>query len=159
MEWSNLPLRNKDEWKWQHKFIPLFFFFVGLFSREQKRKFYERYYTTIGGVIYCPGNKDDVKNNPQKYEAILRHELVHIQDNELQPWKFKLTYVFSRKWRAYWEYRGYEQNMRVEYERTGKVSDLTLLAIGEIFKGPMYFWMDRDPMPKLTAIRDKIYRE
>lgn len=152
-----LEIRDKGNWRKRDVYIPIFIWLVGLFSRSFKQRFYNEYFTTSGDVVYCPGCADDVLARPAAYEAVLRHEAAHVRDWKAYGVKFSLTYALSRKWRAYWEYRGYMQNMLVEYERSGKISDLKMLWLKDVFSGPMYFWMDTDPMPTLTKIRDDIY--
>ena len=156
MKTLNVEFRKKgeDPWRGWHKIVPIFFFIVGIFSRSSKRQFY-RMWTVLNNIIYCP-DPERVLSNLNHYTGIIRHEMVHIMDDMAHPVKFKLGYVLSRKRRAFYEYRGYTQDMIFEFQRTGEVSDRTIERLARLFRGPAYFWMHRKPMPVLEAIRDAI---
>jgi len=62
--------------------------------------------------------------------------------------------------RAFWEFRGYEMDMAVEYLQTGRVSDGNIRWMVGVFSGPMYWFML--PIPPLVQWilerkRDKLY--
>jgi len=111
--------------------------------------FMSEYTTTIVTWIYMPKGLIDTSDG---YE-VLRHEAVHISDcvrSGILP--FVLSYVLLLPsivtMRAYWELRGYRETMRVEWERTGDISDDTIIWIAKRFTGSDYLWML--PFPRLV---------
>ena len=111
-------------------------------------RFMEDYTTVLVTRVYMPRR---LIGTADGYE-VLRHEAVHIRDclaTGVLP--FVLSYVLLLPtvltFRAFWEYRGYRETMKVELERTGTVSDETIDWIARRFTGPDYLWMF--PFPKL----------
>ncbi len=103
---ENITLRDdKSDWKkpfkkiplkdWWHLFLPLWFWFLGLFVKGYGY-WLNHGYTTVGGVVYCP-NLAGVLSNPERYEAILRHERVHILDRRKAAIKYIVTYLLCAK--------------------------------------------------------------
>jgi hypothetical protein len=85
----------------------------------------------------------------------LRHELVHARDQKKwSPILFGLTYYvlplpFVFAGRAFWEWRGYRETIRAEFEATGAVRPYTIDRIVRAFCGPApYAWMF--PFPKVV---------
>lgn len=141
---DGMEIRPKDDWKGWHKIVPAFFFLWGLINELRHRDFYSNYYTTVGYCIYVPVFKyeDFIKKPPQ---SIIRHEYVHWMDNDNHPIFFKLSYVFSKKWRAHWEKRAFVQNMILDKERYGHVTNHIKQYIKKKFvKGSIYL-IDMDP--------------
>lgn len=151
---NNIEIRKKGDWKWYHTPVPVFFFLVGIFNPQAKEDFYERFYTMLPGALYVPEKKyDDLLKLPWLHMATLRHELVHDRDYKEGKIKYLLGYAFVKKMRAYFERRGYTQNMIVEFERTGAISNRTVDFIVRQFTGPTYFHMDKDAAVKIEEIR------
>ena len=150
---------EKGEWQsWHHYIIPIFMWVVGFFNPSFKSWFYNSAVNVFGSTIYMP-DLERFEENPGSFERVIRHELVHIMDWKERPVWFPISYVISRKMRAFWEYRGYTQNIIHRYETAGYVSSAYLRTIARNFEGSNYFWMDRDPMPVLNAIREKVEDE
>jgi hypothetical protein len=160
-----IAYKEDGKWlKWWHYVVPMYVAIANFFVRGYKHKFDTGYVTVLGDTVYYPsrnGHVDELEflSEPGNYKT-LRHEYVHMRDARRYPFIFELTYLFllPALWtmRAFWEYRGYTQNMIVEFEIKGAVANHTLEAIAENFTGPMYLWMDRDPMPKLKELRDQV---
>ncbi len=151
-----LEIRPKNKWKknW-HQIVRLFFFLVSLIRRDNK--YATQYVTCVGDTIYVPVQSyESYVNTPEKHEATLRHEAVHRRDYLSQPIFYSLSYIFSKKWRAYWERRAYTQNMIVEFEKTGDISTKTVSWIIKTFEGPDYLWMDREAFIKIIKIKEGI---
>jgi len=122
--------------------------FAVLGMRWWNPRFMEDYTTVLITRVYMPRRLIGTEDG---YE-VLRHEAVHIRDclaTGVLP--FVLSYVFLLPsvltFRAFWEYRGYRETMKVELERNGTISDETLEWIVRRFTGPDYLWMF--PFPKL----------
>jgi hypothetical protein len=148
-EIPDLEIVYKDEeWPnhWMLTIIQLFVGFVGLFSSSFKDKFYNRMGNAFGKFLLLPNREEYSDWTDPNVHKMVRHEFVHLMDYKETPLAFVLTYVlfplptiFSG--RVYWEIRAYAQNMMVEYELNGKVSDSTLDWIEDHFCSSMYFWM------------------
>lgn len=118
--------------------------------------FQQSFGTTIGKTVYYPSHWDD----STLYE-VLRHERVHMRDSDKWGPLYYLTYVllplpFIISGRAYWEFRGYCETLKVLWEFHGKpvgTDGLPVLWrrdldwVVEQFTGPSYLFML--PMPKL----------
>lgn len=142
---ENITIAEKGDWqKWWHYAVPIFFFFVGLFNKKMKMDFYEIFYTCFDDTLYVP-SLPYFMENMENMESLIRHEMVHVFDDRRNPFLFKFRYLTSKKWRAYYEYRGYVQNMIVEFEKTGAISVNLMSSMVRTFKSSMYFWMDKNP--------------
>lgn len=103
------------------------------------------YTTVMFGKVYFPSRAHVDEWGAHRTYMILRHEFVHLMDAKRFPLLFELSYllllptVFTL--RAWWEYRGYVQNLIVEYESTGAISPTTIEFIIARFVGPDYGWM------------------
>jgi hypothetical protein len=133
-----LECRPKGDWRGWHVVVPAFFFLWGLVNKKAKSDFYERYFTTLSDVLYIPKHKyEDFLDRPD--QALLRHEAVHLMDNNEHPIWFKLSYIFSAKHRLHWEVRGYAQDMIYDMERFEYVPLYTRLRITNQFSpGSIY---------------------
>lgn len=121
------------------------------------QKYRSAYVTCVGDTIYVPVDSyESYKHTPYRHEAVLRHEAVHRRDYLNGPLFYMSSYVLSRKWRAYWERRAYAQNMIVEFEKTGTISQETIARIIKRFEGPDYLWMDREAFIKIIQIKEAI---
>lgn len=115
---------------------------IAWISKPFNKDFMSDYTTTIGYCVYMPESWIDTETGYQ----ILRHEAIHVQDFDRTYWlPFVLSYtlllpiVFT--FRAYWEFRGYKESMRVELEETGSISDDTIAFIASQFTSSAYGWM------------------
>jgi hypothetical protein len=104
--------------------------------------FMERYITTAFGKVYMPAELIGTEIGAD----VLRHELVHLRDAKRWGILFYSSYllfplpaIFTM--RAYWEYRGYCESLRCEYERYGVVYSESLNYYVSLFTGPAYLWM------------------
>jgi hypothetical protein len=80
---------------------------------------------------------------------ILRHEAVHMRDSKKYHIFYALSYIIlpiGPSGRAFWEFRGYKESMRAEYERYGRVFDQSIDFWVSQFTGPNYLFMF--PFPK-----------
>lgn len=103
---------------------------------------------TGGGVFLFPNREiySDLTN--PKVFAIYRHETVHYRDElDYGSFLFKLHYTllpFPILWayyRAYFEFRGYAQNLITHYEVYGEWDDALEQRCKDHFKGYLYGWM------------------
>lgn len=115
-------------------------------------RYLDTYTTVMFGRIYLPPRAVVASWSPERYYAVLRHELVHLLDARRFPLLFELSYVgllpAVLTARAFWEFRGYTQDMIVEHERTGTISNDTIERLAARFTGPDYGWML--PFPALV---------
>ena len=146
LEELELEIRSKSNYKksW-HQIVRLFFWFASLLGAN-----YKNYITIVGDTIYVPDHLEEIS------DSTLLHEFVHREDALANGWWFYISYVCFRKWRAHWEYRGYTQNMLHRYKKTGKIDLDTIDWIADQFTSYKYLWMDRNPRPKLMAIKAAI---
>lgn len=104
-------------------------------------RFMSNYTTVMFNTVYMPSR---LINSDPGY-AVLRHELIHMRDAKMFPVFYELSYivllptVFSM--RAFWEYRGYCESLRVLDENQGFVTDKQLETIVQNFVGPSYLFM------------------
>ncbi len=123
-------------------------------------RFLAAYTTTIGHRVYMPAS---VRADPEGGTAVLRHERVHVEQFRRHPAWFPVSYLLvppvGVTMRARWELEAYTETMRVELERTGDVSDRTIVNLVEVFAGPAYLYMDVRRglvQSRLEAIRDEL---
>ena len=114
-----------------------------------------RFTTVLYPRIYLPaGARQLFETNPERYYVTLRHEYVHLRDFRRYHLWMALGYValLPVGWtmRAFWELRGYTQNMICEFEETGGISDETIERLTCIFASRDYFFM---ALPKQRARR------
>lgn len=152
---EGIELRSKKDFRYRHFYVPLFMWVVGLFKPELKKSFYEDFWTTIGNSAYYPVYIKN-KSVALKHRTTILHERQHVFDCREHPILFRVSYVLSKRWRAYWERRGYTHNLLSEYNRRGSISEGTKKWLVDLFKGPMYFYMDPDPEPKIKYMCDSI---
>lgn len=76
---------------------------------------------------------------------VLRHEKVHIDDCVKQPFWFFFSYFFlppiGPGMRAYWEWRGYQEDLKESCERLCRVDPWVVEWVVGQFTGPNYLWM------------------
>lgn len=109
------------------------------------RTYMTEYTTVMFGKVYFPSREIVASWGAASVYRILRHEFVHLIDAKRFPLYFELSYLLCLPcfftMRAYWEFRGYTQDMLVEYEETGDVSTQTLDFIEARFVSAEYGWM------------------
>lgn len=144
--------------KWWMHVLFLIIKVIGLFASEFEKTWFNSISNGIGGKwIFLPSRETHGDHRDLHVYKILRHEYVHLRDQNNYPFWFGLTYIFLPlptlfTGRAHWEIRGYVQNMIVEYEERGYISDRYLEWIGEQFWGGLYLWM----YPFKKVVRDKL---
>jgi hypothetical protein len=112
--------------------------------------FQTRFGTTIGMTVYYPSSWGEAT----LYE-VLKHERIHMRDSKKWKALYYLTYTlfplpFILSGRAYWEFRGYCETLKVFWERQGSRVDAAGApvlwykdvdwVIGQ-FTGPGYLFM------------------
>lgn len=108
----------------------------------------ERYTTTVGKTIYLSTSLQSDLTNAYTY-MIVRHEVVHAIDYArfwLWLW-FSYVFVLPAIWtmRAFWEKRGYTQNILVKWELGLPIhTHYEIEKMVERFTGRAYFWMDTE---------------
>lgn len=112
--------------------------------------FQTRFGTTIGKTVYYPSTWGD----NTLYE-VLRHERVHMRDSDKWGVLYYLTYAllplpFIVSGRAYWEFRGYCETLKVSWETWNKpvndkgepvIQTQTLDWVVSQFTGASYLFM------------------
>lgn len=97
--------------------------------------------TTIGTTVFM--HPDYVKT--QLGADILRHERVHIDDQAKNPFWFYFSYFvlppFGPGMRAYWEWRGYQEDLKTSIERNGFVDSAVIEHVVDQFCNVSYLWM------------------
>lgn len=121
--------------------------FLNFFIRLWNPDYMKRYTTVFGKTVYMPKYLIGTDTGVE----ILRHEAVHIRDYQKWGPIFVLTYAFLPlpvviTGRAYWEFRGYVESMRAEYEQYGTVPDYSIDFYTRQFTSASYLWMF--PFPK-----------
>lgn len=117
---------------------------------------YDHHFTTVVYPnIYLPaGTREDFEAEPERYYSTLRHEFIHLKDWQRFHLWMAVSYVLLLPigWtmRAFWELRGYAQNMICVYEREGRVPEATVERIARIFAGRSYVYM---LVPTALALR------
>jgi hypothetical protein len=144
---------------WYLKFIFGLVNLVGIFSKSFKDKWMSSYANGIGRFIIFPTRKDFSDFTEYRTYALLRHEYVHVLDMKKNPLWFILTYVLLPlpllvSGRAYWELRGYVQNMLVMYEERGILPDTYIKQLSRPFYGGMYFFM----FPFKSLVLKRLFR-
>ncbi len=105
-----------------------------------------RFTTVIYPRIYFPaGTRTHFESHPERYYATLRHEFVHLKDFQRFHLWMALSYgvLLPMFWtmRAFWEMRGYAQNMICAFENTGEVPEEMIKRMVRIFSGRSYMFM------------------
>jgi hypothetical protein len=135
--------------------------FFNFFTRLWNPLFMERYTVTLGRTIYMPAWLIGTRSG----YMVLRHEAVHLRD--LIRWGplYVISYLappIGPSFKAYWEYRGYVESMRVYFEIYGEVPDKTVDFWVEQFTSSTYLWMfPIAPMVRgwFKRDRDRIMKE
>ena len=134
------------------------------FARFIARDYDRRFTTVIYPVIYLPSaTRQAWTHQPELFYKTLRHEFVHLKDFQRFHLWMALSYVgllpVFLTMRAFWELRGYTQNMIVALESNGEVPITMVDGLTEIFSGRDYgFMLVPSFVAKrcLTGIRAKV---
>lgn len=123
------------------------------------RTYATRYTTVMFGKVYFPSRAWCADCGARSIYATLRHEAVHLRDMRRFPVIFHLSYLAvlpaGLTMRAFWEWRGYRETLRVHAELDGDIPDYVLDHIERCFTGPDYLFMC--PFPRF--IRRKLEAE
>jgi len=115
-------------------------------ARRVNSDYDQRYTTVLYPIIYLPsGTRRSFEEAPEKYYTTLRHEFVHLKDfQRYHIWMaFSYVFVLPVGWtmRAFWELRGYAQNLICWQEDYGRVPDSEVERLADIFSGRGYVYM------------------
>lgn len=148
LERDGIVVAQKGDWQvWWHYFVPLFFLVAGVFSKKLRRS-YKTHHMALGRVIYLLDLRDYFLD-PARYDGIILHERMHCLDRSVF---YYLSYAFSRRWRAYWEYRAYAWNVWARFQKDGIVSEEYLEGLAwQMSKGP-YMINDANAKAKFNVI-------
>lgn len=158
LELPRFALAYKDESRLQRA--------IGVVVWPFNRTYCTHYTTVMLGKVYFPSRAWVARRDPESLYGLLRHEAVHLRDMRRFPLIFQLSYLFALPTgltaRAFWEWRGYLETIRVHAELHGEVPDGLLDFIERRFTGPDYLYMC--PFPRfvrrrLEAARTRILAE
>lgn len=147
-----LQIIYKDEAMptWWLQVLAWFIAVIGVFNPEFKQSWESTISNGIGSKwVLLPSRATHGDFTKYNVYATLRHEYVHLRDQQAGPIWFYLTYLLFPLpiWytgRAHWECRGYAQNMIVEFEEFGEISQELKDWVKAQFTGTLYLWMWRD---------------
>lgn len=132
---------------------------LAYFARHLAADWMQSFSLTLGYRVYMP---EDLLGTDAGYR-VLFHERQHIRD--FSPW-FALSYLLllplGPSVRAYWEFRGYREAMRVWLQDFGQIPDDLLDFISWQFTGSNYGWMwpfKKDIRRRLEAARQQLLAE
>lgn len=145
----DLQIIYKDEPlpKWWMKVLFFLVSVVGFFNSSFEDKWMKRISNGIGGKwIMLPSKNSHGDFTEYNVYTVIRHEYAHLLDQKKYPFVFGLTYALfplpsGLAGRAHWEFRGYAQNLIVQWEEFGRINDQTVEWIASQFWGSLYFWM------------------
>jgi hypothetical protein len=128
------------------KLIYTLFDLIGKLSPTTKHRWYNNFANGFGNYILLPNRETFGDFTVRRNYAVLRHEYVHILDSKKYGLWFYLSYLLLPlplliTCRAYWEFRGYAQNLIVTFEETGEIPDQHLQAYTTHFLSGMYLFM------------------
>src|SRR5690625_914537 len=150
---EGVVIARKWDWQvWLHYIVPVFWAIAGLLFPREKKNFEERAIINLGKHIYF-NDPDHVNANLPRYRPTFVHELVHIKDNKRRPLFYKITYVLSKKWRCYWEFRAYSQEMVFRY-KDGEIPPDYIDFLVEVFSDSFYFNMHDNLRPAFERVAD-----
>lgn len=144
--------------------VRFFVWLVGLVAPGFYERFYQDISNALGNYVLFPSRDEYGDLSNDRTYRVLRHELQHIIDYHRRPVTFMATYLLLPlpvvlSGRAWWEWRGYVQNMIVEHEISDSIRDRTLDFIEAQFTSGTYFWMFPFPetvRSKLESVRRAI---
>lgn len=152
-ELPRFAIRYKDESALQR--------LIGALVRPFNRTYLTRYTTVMFGKVYFPSRDWCRCQGADAIYRVLRHEAVHLRDMRRFPLVFHLTYLFALPavftLRALWEWRAYQESLRVQAELCDHIPDAMLDHIERCFTGPDYLFMC--PFPRFVRRRLEAARE
>jgi hypothetical protein len=108
-------------------------------------RYLEDYTTVMFGKVWFPNRAWFACMDPRQQYELLCHEAVHLHDARRFPVFFQLSYVgllpAGVTMRAFWEYRGYAESLRVKMALEGDVSDAWIEWVLERFTSADYLYM------------------
>ncbi|MFN3199167.1 MAG: hypothetical protein ACE366_12270 [Bradymonadia bacterium] len=132
---------------------------IGRLVSPFNSEYMTRFTTVMFGKVYFPSRAWCDEMGPEAVYSILRHEAVHLLDAKHFPVIFHLSYLFllpaGLTARAWWEWRGYVETMRVEVALRGYVPEHHIEWIAGCFTGPAYLFMWPFPKQIRRALRRK----
>jgi hypothetical protein len=171
-EYKVVYKNNDGSWwsdAWMVRCVQLVIMVIGWFNPRFEKHFHRRIANGMGPYLLLPDRPKYRQWDREDVYGIIRHELVHMRDFHRHRVLFPLTYLLfpfpiGCSGRAWWEIRGYTQQMIVEYERRGKISDMTVTWIKRQLFGSLYLWPLLWPFRrlgerKIDEIRKAIERE
>lgn len=148
---------------WLKVLIWFFDSFIRVFSDDFADNWMNNFANGLWSYLLLPSREGYSNHRKVSVYGLIRHEAVHMRDMMKHPVWFPFSYLFVLPtlftMRAFWEYRGYTQQMLVEYELTGDVSDSTIDWLEGTFSGSTYLWMDAvgdRARKRLESIRERI---
>jgi hypothetical protein len=114
--------------------------FLNFFIKLWNPAFMEQFTTVLGYSVYMPIS---VRDTLVGYE-VLRHEAVHMR--QFKKWWLLQTISYGilpigPSFRAYWEYQGYLENIKVRSELGWPMGDAYIDWLVSQFTGRAYLWM------------------
>ncbi|MCP4678737.1 MAG: hypothetical protein GY854_25150 [Deltaproteobacteria bacterium] len=96
---------------------------LNLLGITDKKRFMERYVTTIGRTIYVPFGLGGANEHWNLWSQIVVcvHEHQHVEQLKRDGWRFKWRYLTSKAKRAIYEAEAYRSNFELYYWRYGKL--------------------------------------
>lgn len=163
----------KGDWKvWWHAAVGYIFLAISALSRglskllglvgkgpvtDRGAEWFENFHTVLGDVVYMPKKSYEVfLAHPIRYEGTLRHERQHVLDRRQRPVFFTLSYLLSREWRGYWEYRGYTHNLVITKEKYSRVFPEIFENILKNFGKSIYYINDKHRLHRLTGLLNAV---
>lgn len=120
------------------------------------RRYLSDYTTVMLGRVWLPSRAHFEAAHPEGLYRLLCHEAVHLHDARHWPILFELSYLLllpaGLSLRALWEWRAYQESIRVEVWREGQLSAHSARRIAEAFTGPEYLFMWPFPRSVRAAI-------
>lgn len=140
-----IVFKQDDKWPtWWLQALKWLFQAIGFIAPQVEKLLMEDFAQTVFHYILVPWSREEFDMQKEHIYSTMRHEYIHMRDFKRFHVLFVLSYILPPAFitfRAYWELRGYTQNMLVEYEEHGEVSDRTVDWIVDTFVGPNYLWM------------------
>ncbi len=140
---------------------------IGRLVRPFNATYLTDYTTVLFGVVWFPSRAWRAQMGPRVIYEILRHEAVHLRDARRFPVFFHVSYLLLPlpavlTMRAWWEWRGYTETLRVVQQLDGFIPDSLLNHVEQRFVGSDYLFMwpfRRHIRGRLAALRRRLSAE
>jgi hypothetical protein len=140
---------------------------IGAVLRPLNDRYLQDYTTVLFGKVAFPSRAWRARIGEAAVYEVLRHEAVHLRDARRFPLLFELSWLLLPlptvlTLRAYWEWRGYAESMRVRVELGEPVDDAWIDWVVARFTGPDYGYMWPFPAMlrrRFRALREALYAE